>query len=179
MVNSYLNKPVLSIVATKSGTGKTTLIEKLIPILKNRGYKIGILKHDAHKFDIDKKGKDTYRFSEAGADNVIIASKDKLAMVKNLEEEKSIEDILKLFSEEDLIIVEGFKNNKYPKIEVHRAGVDTNLLCNNENFLIESFMAVASDEKLDVNIPVININDAEQIADFIEKNLRLNSNFKE
>lgn len=172
MVNSYLNKPILSIVATKSGTGKTTLIEKLIPIFKNRGYKIGVLKHDAHKFDIDKKGKDSYRFTEAGADNVIVASSEKLAMIQILKEERTIEDILPLFQGVDIVIVEGFKNNNYPKIEVHRKEVDDKLLYNDKNFNTSSFVAIASNENLTVNIPVLNINDIYEVADFIENILK-------
>ncbi len=171
MKNAYLSKKekskIISIVATKSGTGKTTLIEGLIKILKERNYSVGVLKHDAHKFDIDKEGKDSYRFAEAGADNVIIASKEKLAMVQRLKEERTIADILPLFNNLDIVIVEGFKNNDYPKIEVHRKGVDDKLLCNNPNFNISSFIALASDELLNVNIPVLDINDISSIADFI------------
>ncbi|MDP4146805.1 MAG: molybdopterin-guanine dinucleotide biosynthesis protein B [Bacillota bacterium] len=159
---------VISIVATKSGSGKTTLIEKLIKIFKAKNFSVGVLKHDAHKFDIDKEGKDSYRFSQAGADNVIISSSEKLAMVQILREEKKLEDIIKLFGDLDLIIIEGFKNNNYPKIEVHRRGVNEDFLCNNLNFNIESFIAVASDEALNIDIPVLDLNDANSIADFIE-----------
>ena len=174
MESLYLNKNkkpvIISIVSTKSGTGKTTLIEGLIKAFKDKNYTIGILKHDAHKFNIDKKGKDSYRFTEAGADNVVIASSEKLAMVQILKEEKKIEDIINLFSGLDIVLVEGFKSNDYPKIEVHRKGVDDNLLCKNPDFNIDTFMAVASDEKLDVNIPILNLNDVFSIANFIESN---------
>ncbi|CAH2214853.1 molybdopterin-guanine dinucleotide biosynthesis protein B [Tepidibacter aestuarii] len=174
MKKSYLNEKkssiVISIVSTKSNTGKTTLIEKLISMLKDRGYSVGALKHDAHKFDIDKKGKDSYRFSHAGADNVVIASSEKMAMIKILNEEPSIEDMLKLF-EQDIVIMEGFKNNKYPKIEVHRKGVDDNLLCNNPIYHIDTFVAVASDEDLDIDIDVLDLNNIPSICDYIEKNI--------
>lgn len=173
MQNLYLGKKekpvVISIVSTKSGTGKTTLIEALIKIFKNKNYTIGILKHDAHKFEIDKEGKDSYRFSQAGADNVIIASSEKLAMVQMLKQEKSVEEIINLFGDLDIVLVEGFKSNDYPKIEVHRKGVDDNLLCKNPNYNIDTFMAVASDENLDIDIPILDLNDIFSIADFIEK----------
>lgn len=164
---------IISIIATKSGMGKTTLIEALIKIFKSRNYTIGVLKHNAHKFQIDKEGKDSYRFTEAGADNVIISSSKKLAMVQLLKEEKAIEEIINLFDDLEIVLIEGFKNsnNTYPKIEVHRKGIDNGLLCKNSNYSISNFIAVASDEKLDVNIPVLNLNDAVSIADFIEDNL--------
>ncbi|WP_099188440.1 molybdopterin-guanine dinucleotide biosynthesis protein B [Tepidibacter mesophilus] len=161
---------VVSIVSTKSNTGKTTLIENLISVLKERGYSVGALKHDAHKFDIDKKGKDSYRFSKAGADNVVIASSEKMAMIKILNEEPRIEDMLKLF-EQDIVIMEGFKNNKYPKIEVHRKGVDDNLLCNDPFYDMSTFLAVASDEKLDLDIDILDLNNVAGICDYIEKNI--------
>ena len=175
MENLYLNKKqkpvIISVIATKSGMGKTTLVESLIKIFKSRNYTIGILKYDVKKFEIDKEGNDSYRFSEAGADNVIIASSKKLAMIQSLKEEKTIEEVGTLFGDLDIVLIEGFKNNIYPKIEVHRKGIDNNLLCKNSDYSISNFIAVASDEKLDVNIPILNLNDAVSIADFIEDNL--------
>lgn len=159
---------VISIVATKSNTGKTTLIEGLIKIFKKKGYSIGVLKHDAHKFEIDKEGKDSYRFTKAGADTMIIASREKLAMVEVIKEERKIEDIIKLFGKLDLIIIEGFRSNKYPKIEVHRKSVDSNLLYKDLNFDKSTFIAVATDELLGLDIPELNLNDVEEVAAFIE-----------
>ncbi|AOR24768.1 molybdopterin-guanine dinucleotide biosynthesis protein B [Clostridium taeniosporum] len=174
MENLYLenNKPfVISIVATKSGTGKTTLIEQLIKIFKLRKYKVGVLKHDAHKFEIDKEGKDSYKFSKAGADNVIISSNEKLAMIQIQKEEKNIEDIIKFFENIDIVIVEGFKSNKYPKIEVYRKEIDNKLLYEDMNFNKETFLAVASNEKLNLDIPILDLNDAYSIANFIEQKI--------
>jgi len=169
--NNEKKSSVISIVATKSNTGKTTLIEALITIFKDRGYSVGILKHDAHKFEIDKQGKDSYRFTKAGADKMIISSKEKLALIERVREEKSIDEILSMFGKMDLIIIEGFKNNKYPKIEVHRKEIDSRLLCNDEKFDENTFLAVATDEKLNLNIPELNINDTNKIADFIESKI--------
>ncbi len=172
MENSFLNKTkkikVVSIVATKSNTGKTTLIEALVPALKEKNYSVGVLKHDAHKFEIDKKGKDSYRFVKAGADRMVISSKDKIAMVENVKGEMDIDNILELFLGMDLVIVEGYKNNKYPKIEVHRKEIDSKLLCEDDNFDKTMFWAVATNEKLNLNIQQFNINDINKIADFIE-----------
>ncbi|NRT91993.1 molybdopterin-guanine dinucleotide biosynthesis protein B [Clostridium beijerinckii] len=172
MENSSLNKSselkVISIVATKSGTGKTTLIEALIPILKEKNYNIGVLKHDVHKFEIDKEGKDSYRFVKSGADKMVISSKEKIAMIEKLKEEKDLEEILELFVGMDLVIIEGYKNNGYPKIEVHRKEVDQKLLCENESLDRTKFLAVATDEKLNLNIEQLDINDVNKIAEFIE-----------
>lgn len=159
--------PVISIVATKSGAGKTTLVEGIIKILKSRGYSVGALKYDAHKFEVDKEGKDSYRFAKAGADSVIVSSSEKLAMIKVLKEEQTIEETIKLFGDLDIIITEGFKKNKFPKIEVHRKGIDSNLLCKNPDYDIHSFIAVASDEAIDVEIPILDLNNVASIVDFI------------
>lgn len=175
MENLYLNKKqkpaIISIIATKSGMGKTTLVEALIKTFKSRKYTIGILKYDVKKFEIDKEGKDSYKFSQAGADNVIIASSQKLAMIQSLKEEKTIEEIVNLFADLDIVLIEGFKNNIYPKIEVHRKDVDKNILYNNLNYDISNIIAVASDENLEVDIPVLNLNHTGSIADFIEYNM--------
>lgn len=164
---------ILSIVATKSNTGKTTLIEKMIKNLKLRNYSVGVLKHNAHKFEIDKEGKDSFRFSKAGADNVIVSSCEKLAMIKRIEKEVPIEDILLFFEDVDIVIIEGYKNNNssYPKIEVHRKGIDSNLLCKNIDFKCSQIVALASDEEVDVDIPILDLNNVNSICDFIENNL--------
>lgn len=172
MEDLYLNKKenlVISIVASKSNTGKTTLIEGVIRILKQKNYSVGVLKHDAHKFDIDKKGKDSYRFTQAGADNVIISSSEKLAMVQIINKELEINDILKYFNNLDIILIEGYKNNNYPKIEVHRKSIDNKLLCQDSNFNSSSFIAVASDEELNIHIPLLDLDDINSIANFIEE----------
>jgi len=167
--NSYSNSvPVVSIVSARSGAGKTTLIEGIIKNLKSRNYRVGVLKHDVKKFEIDYPGKDSYKFTKAGADSVVIASPTKLAMIQNLEKEKSIEELMWLFRDEDIVIVEGFKNNNYPKIEIHRKEADGFLLCKSTQYGHRNFIAVASDEVLDLDIPALNINDAGEISAFIE-----------
>ncbi|MBU3155608.1 molybdopterin-guanine dinucleotide biosynthesis protein B [Clostridium estertheticum] len=175
MVDSFSNKNkgtlVLSIVAIKSNTGKTTLIEKLIKALKLRNYSVGVLKHDAHKFDIDKEGKDSFKFSEAGADNVIVSSHEKLAMIQKVEKEVPIYEIILLFKDIDIVLIEGYKDNNFPKIEVHRKDVDSNLLCTNPKFEFSQIIALATDEDVNVNIPILNLNDVNSICNFIESKL--------
>lgn len=165
--NSRKKPYILSFVAARSGTGKTTLIEKLITILTSKGYRIGALKHNSHEFEMDHKGKDSYRFTHAGAAEVIVASKDRLGMVRTLQEELEANQIVNMFDDVDIIIIEGFRNNEYPKIEIHRKCIDDRLLCNSPYY--HGFIAVASDEKLNVDLEVLDINDAEYIAGWIAK----------
>ncbi|OGF53472.1 MAG: molybdopterin-guanine dinucleotide biosynthesis protein B [Candidatus Firestonebacteria bacterium RIFOXYC2_FULL_39_67] len=106
-------------VVGKSGSGKTTIIERIIPELIKRGYKVGTIKHDAHEFEIDHKGKDTWRMAQAGAETVVIASSDKIAMVKKIDSECNIDQISEwLLKDVDIVIAEGYKKENKPKLEV-------------------------------------------------------------
>jgi molybdopterin-guanine dinucleotide biosynthesis protein MobB len=116
-----MGKMLFSFVGS-SGSGKTTFVEKLIKRLAERGYKVGAIKHDAHRFEIDKPGKDSYRFKEAGAKVVVISSSEKLAMVRvNSDNELDIHEIvLRYFGDVDIVITEGYKKSDIPKFEVYR-----------------------------------------------------------
>lgn len=163
-----MTQKVVSFVA-KSGTGKTTLLEKVIAQLKERGYRLGVIKHDAHRFDIDHPGKDSYRLTAAGADTMLISSPEKLAMVKKHAAAPSLEQLLATyFNDVDLVITEGFKNSSMPKIEINRQERSTTLLCRGEEH-DPTLVAVASDAKLELDVPVLDLNDAEAVADFVEK----------
>lgn len=166
------NKKVISIVSAKSNMGKTTLIERIVKSFKSKGYKIGVLKYDVKKFEIDREGKDSYRFTKAGADTMIIASENKMAMVKTIDKNHSISDIINYFQDMDLIIVEGFKSNSYPQIEVHRRDRTSQLLYKDNKFDSSNFIAVATDEKLmDLKLPQFQLNDIDGISKFIEDNV--------
>ena len=154
----------------KSGTGKTTLLEKVIAELKRRGYRIGVIKHDAHRFDIDHPGKDSYRLTQAGADTMLIASPEKLALIKQHAEPPVEELIATYFGDVDLILTEGFKKSGLPKIEVHRRERSATLICRGEEN-DPGLVAVASDEPLELDVPVLDINNPDQVADFIEKQI--------
>ncbi|ABQ24679.1 molybdopterin-guanine dinucleotide biosynthesis protein B [Geotalea uraniireducens] len=152
----------------KSGTGKTTLLEKVIGHLKERGYKVGVVKHDAHRFDIDHPGKDSHRLTAAGADTMLISSPEKLALVKKHAASPPIEELLSTyFSDVDIVLTEGFKKSSMPKIELNRQERSTTLLCRGEEH-DPSLVAVASDGKLELDVPVLDLNDADMVADFIE-----------
>ncbi|MDW7644375.1 MAG: molybdopterin-guanine dinucleotide biosynthesis protein B [Desulfuromonadales bacterium] len=164
-----MNVPVVSVVA-KSGTGKTTLLEKLIAGLKGRGYRVGALKHDAHRFEMDHEGKDSWRLTQAGAATTVITSPAKIAMIKmnrDAQEPPLEETIQRLFADVDIVMTEGFKKSAMPKIEVHRTARSERLLCRDEEH-DPTLIAVASDAGLQLDVPVFHIDDAEAICDFIE-----------
>ena len=115
-----MKKPHAIAIIGNSGAGKTTLLERLIPASKRKGLRVGVVKHDAHRFDIDHPGKDSHRLTAAGADTMMITSAEKLAMVKRHAASPPIEELLeRYFSDMDLVLVEGFRGSSLPKIEVH------------------------------------------------------------
>lgn len=155
----------------KSNTGKTTLLEKVIAELKQRGYRVGAIKHDAHRFDIDHPGKDSHRLTAAGADTMLISSPEKLAVVKKHISSPPIEELIaNYFGDVDIILTEGFKMSGLPKIEVHRAERSPTLLCRGELY-DPTLLAVASDEPLELDVPLLDLNDPAQVADFVEKRI--------
>lgn len=167
-----MKTPAVSFVA-KSGTGKTTLLEKVVTELKKRGYRLGVIKHDAHHFDIDHPGKDSHRLTQAGADTMLISSQEKLALIKQHTVEPSLTELIATyFPDVDLILAEGFKKYPLPKIEVHRSAWNPLLLCRGEQY-DPNLLAVASDEPLQLDVPVLDLNDPSQVADFVEQRIIL------
>lgn len=163
-----MSKPVVSFVAP-SGTGKTTLLEKVIVELKTQGVRVGAIKHDAHRFDIDHPGKDSYRFTHAGADTTVITSSETLALVKRHAASPSPEELIATYFEDvDLVLVEGFKRSTLPKIEVHRRTGEAQLICRGE-YHDPALLAVASDEALQIDVPVLDLNNPAEVAAFIMK----------
>ncbi|HCJ4875633.1 bifunctional molybdopterin-guanine dinucleotide biosynthesis adaptor protein MobB/molybdopterin molybdotransferase MoeA [Vibrio parahaemolyticus] len=161
-----LNIPILGFVAY-SGTGKTTLLEALLPKLTEAGLRIGMLKHAHHNFDVDKPGKDSYRLRKAGASQMLIASRNRFAlMTETPEAEAEFEYLLTRFDEDklDVVLVEGCKNIAFPKIELHREEVGKPWLYPHDDNII----AIASDSaELDSELPQMNINDLDAIAQFV------------
>ncbi|SEM11713.1 molybdopterin guanine dinucleotide biosynthesis accessory protein MobB [Syntrophus gentianae] len=156
--------PVISIVG-KSNTGKTTLIEKLIPELVKRGYRVATIKHHLHDFDIDVEGKDSWRHRQAGARATIVATPRKVALIEDVEEDFSIEVLRERYVHDvDLILTEGFKGNPHPKIEIYRAVLKRELLCGPE----DNLLALASDTPLKIGVPCLDINDTRGLVDLIE-----------
>jgi len=132
---------------------------------------VGGIKHDAHRFDIDHPGKDSHRLAAAGADTMMISSASMLAMVKRHAASPPIEELLeRYFSDMDLVLVEGFRGSSLPKIEVHRKEFRRALICRGERN-DPALAAVASDEPLDLDVPVLDLNDPDAIAKFIASRL--------
>lgn len=164
--------PALSFIAN-SGTGKTTLIEKVITELSNNGWRIGILKHDAHDFEIDHEGKDSWRLTRAGAAVTAISSPVKTAIIRQHEIEPSLEELLDPFrGQVDLILTEGFKQSSLPKIEVHRAALDKPLLSRGD-YHNPTLIAVASDSPPTLDVPVYDLNNVTELCQFIEETFLL------
>lgn len=161
---------VINIVGCGSNVGKTFVIQGIIRELKLRGYSVATIKHDVHGFDIDKKGKDTYKHREAGAETVIISSKNRLAMIKELEEEIELNEVIRLVKDKDIILVEGYKKSNLRKIEVYRKGISENIIT-----LKDKLIAIASDVELDINdVDVINKEDYKELVNLIEKEEEFN-----
>ena len=161
--------PVLGFVAS-SGTGKTTLLTQLIPILKTRGLHLAMIKHTHHQFDIDTPGKDSYELRQAGAEQVMVASRHRWALMAetpNQTDDPPLETLIDHLDTRalDLILVEGFKHAAVPKIELHRPVLKQALLFPEDPNII----AIASDAPLtqQTDLPVLALNNPEAIADFV------------
>lgn len=159
--------PVLGFAAF-SGTGKTTLLTQLIPLLRQRGWHVGLIKHSHHTFEIDVQGKDSYLLRQAGARQTMIASTRRTVVMEQHRQPWHLESLLHWVASDnlDIILVEGFKHYPIPKIELHRPGLGYPLLYQHDPTVI----AVATDAPLALatTLPVLDINDPEPIADFIE-----------
>ena len=157
--------PIVSIVG-KSDSGKTTLIEKLVPELTQRGYRIATVKHDTHGFEVDQEGKDSWRHKQAGAHTVVISSPQKVALIRDVEKDLTLEEIReKLIQDVDLILSEGYKKDIQPKLEIFRKEKHKDLLCTKEDNLI----AIVSDKTFNIGIPCFDLEDMAGLASFIEK----------
>lgn len=148
-----------------SGSGKTTLLEQVIPLLRARGVCVAVIKHAHHKFDIDKPGKDSFRHREAGAREVMVVSGFRWALMHELvdEQEPTLEELCSRLSPCDLVLVEGYKFSSIPKIEVHRRETGHPHLFQDD----ANFIALACDVPCDSTLPQLDINNPQQVADFI------------
>ncbi len=154
-----------------SGSGKTTLIEKVIPVLVAEGLKVSLIKHAHHEFDIDQPGKDSWRHRQAGAQEVLVSSSWRWALMHELRgyREPNLHEQLQILAPCDLVIVEGYKSEPIVKIEVHRAASGKPLLYLNDARIV----AIATDEKLDSALPQFNLDNPEAVAHFIVRHLGL------
>lgn len=156
--------PIICLVGA-SNSGKTTYLEKLIPELLRRGYRVGTLKHDAHGFEMDREGKDTWRHRKAGAQTIGIASPMAVATIRETAVEMPLGLIAgRYFWEEDILLTEGFKRSHYPKIEIHRSVIEAQPICGAQDNLV----AIVTDDPVQVDVPVFRFDDVGGLADLIE-----------
>jgi len=149
-----------------SGSGKTTLLQDLLPELIKRGITVSTMKHTHHSVDLDRPGKDSYKHREAGASEVLITSSTRWALMHELrgEAEPDMDALIARMTPVDLLLIEGFKRHRHPKMEIHRPAVGKPLIARDD----ASIVAVASDAPLDgIRTPVIDLDDVAAVADFI------------
>lgn len=166
-MNALLHNPPVLGIAAWSGTGKTTLLKNVLPLLRGQGLRVGMLKHAHHEFDIDHPGKDSYELRKAGAEQMLVASNRRWALMVEaaVADDVSLWDMLAQLRRDtlDIVLVEGFKHERFPKLELHRASVGKPLLFPDDDAII----AVASDIPLATALPQLNINNPAAIAAFI------------
>jgi len=160
--------PVLGFAAY-SGTGKTTLLKQLLPLLRSRGLRIGMIKHAHHDFDIDTPGKDSYELRKAGANEMLIASGKRWALMVETEKEGDpvLQEMLDRLDQNnlDLVLVEGFKHEAFPKIELHRPSVEKPLIFPEDPNVIA--IAIDADLSRKTELPLLDINDIQTVVDFV------------
>jgi molybdopterin-guanine dinucleotide biosynthesis protein B len=157
--------PVVSFVG-KSGVGKTTALELVIRELKRRGRRVGTVKHDTHGFDMDKPGKDSWRHAEAGSDAVAVSGPHKVALIRRLDEELTLDEIVRLMGDVEIVLTEGYKRGDKPKIEVTRKERGTELLCQ-----AEELVGIMADYPvlLGLAVPLFALDDAAGVVDLLER----------
>ncbi|OPY58545.1 MAG: Molybdopterin-guanine dinucleotide biosynthesis adapter protein [Pelotomaculum sp. PtaU1.Bin035] len=155
--------PVIGL-AGFSGSGKTTFLEKLIVELKRRGYRVGVIKHTHHPVEFDQPGKDTWRHARAGADAVALAAPGGVWLGRKFESEPGPEQVISLIRGVDIIVIEGYKKGKWPKIEIYRYGATER-----PAVLEDELLAVVTDACPCAEVPHFGLDDAAGVADLIER----------
>lgn len=159
--------PLLSIVG-KSNTGKTTLLERLIPELTARGYRVASIKHSRHPFDFDREGKDSWRHRKAGARITVLASPGEVALVETVDHDLEYEEMEERYIRDvDIILAEGRKGNRFPKIEVYRPEMHPDLLSREDGNLL----AVVTNGETGMDVPTFRPDEVKAIADLVEDRL--------
>lgn len=155
--------PIICVVGA-SNSGKTTFLEKLIPELRGRGYRVGTAKHDVHGFEMDKEGKDTWRHRKAGAQTIAIASPTMLATIRETRAEMPLEELAgRYFWDEDLLVTEGYKQSHFPKIEIFRSAIEIRPICSAQ----DNLLAIVSDDPVEVEVQTFRFEQVAGVADLI------------
>ena len=156
----------------KSNVGKTTHLEKVIAEIKKRGYKVAIIKHHKHDFEIDVPGKDTWRHARAGADSVVISSPHKIALIEKVPKEKTLDEIAGKLQGVDIIITEGYKMGKKPKVEIVRKERSTELMCDPKELI-----ALVTDCDIEIDVPKFEFGQVKELVDMIEEKFMKTKDF--
>lgn len=156
--------PVICVVG-KKGVGKTLVMSRLVAELKKRGYRVAAVKHSAHAFEVDQEGKDSWQYAQAGSDAVVISSPQRVAVIRKVQRDSTLAEVSRLIgSDVDIILAEGFKQEKAAKIEVHRKEMGPDLVSDPGHLL-----AVVTDGRLGPDLPQFSLDDAVGLADLIEQ----------
>ena len=161
-MNEMNHPPIISVVGF-SGAGKTTLMEKLIGELTHRGYRVGSIKHDVHGFEMDKPGKDSWRHKQAGACTTLISSPYQIGMVMDVDHDHHPDELKKFFTNVNVILTEGYKQQRRPKVEIFRSEIHDEPLCNND----DNIVAIMSDIPVNIKVPRFSLNDIRGLVDFL------------
>lgn len=165
--------PVISVVGD-SGVGKTTFLEKLVAELKGRGYRVACIKHDVHNFEIDHPGKDTWRLAQAGSDIVMISAPHKLALIEQVEAERTLDELVAILANRvDIVLTEGYREAATLKIEVSRRASGERLTARSDELL-----ALVSDQSFELGVAQFDLDDSPGVADFLEQRLGLRRRHK-
>jgi molybdopterin-guanine dinucleotide biosynthesis protein B len=154
--------PIIAVVGF-SGTGKTTLMEKLISELTERGLRVGTVKHHPHTIEMDQPGKDSWRHKRAGSRVAIISSPTRIGMVMEVDHDYRLDELSYFFSHVDIVLAEGYKRDNTPKIEVFRPEIHPNPICTGDEHLV----ALVSDVRVDLVVPRFSLGDIKGLADFL------------
>ena len=164
-----INKPPIVCIVGRSGSGKTTFLEKLIPEVRKRGLKVGTIKHHKHDFEMDTPGKDSWRHKRAGSAAALISSPQRIGMVMDADHDYRPEELAPFLCGEDVILCEGYKRENRPKVEIFRSEIHEKPFCVNDKNLI----ALVTDANVDLGVPRFVTSDTEGLALFLIKYFRL------
>jgi len=166
-MDPVFSKPPVLGFAAYSGSGKTTLLAQILPVLAERGLRVGIIKHSHHDFEIDQPGKDSHRLRKAGARQMLLASPWRTAWIEETpdRQEPRLEELLRRLDRTslDLVLVEGFRHVAFPKIEIHRSAAEKPFLYTEDT----SIIALACDQAPDIKLPCLDLNQPQKIVEFI------------
>lgn len=164
-----MTPPIICIVGKKK-SGKTTFMEKLLPEIKKLGISVGTIKHDAHSFEMDVEGKDSWRHRKAGSETVVVSSPDRVALIKEVGREMRLGELAdQFFRDRQLILAEGYFRSDYHKIEVHRSDAHERPLCETGNESEKKLIAMVTDVGVNTTRPTFGLDEAKQVAALIAR----------